>query len=527
MSAPVLAAPEQAPDVASSPAPVRWHSFGIADLVFLLVALMVLRGARHTLLDDPGVGWHLRNVDAMLAHGGWLTEDPFSEHGDGPPRRWWTNQWLGEAPFWLGWKLAGLEGIAVVAALVVALAMRCLYRMLLADGLSWPVALLWTALTAVGTSCSWSARPNLFTIFFVLLTARACERFHTGHLSGRRLLWLLPLFAVWANVHGGFVAGLMIVGATLAAEIAVAVFAFSHEVKKVARVKALTLAGLLPGAVLATFVNPYGPALYAWVLQLLGDPYFMTLHQEWRSPDFQAPGALRFGLLMLLFPLLLGLSRRRPNLVELGLSVLWLYFALTGFRYVALWVVVTAPLLARSSVAVPWLRELADRLELSKDGESVFVARPGPAGWAWTLLVPLGLFGWAKAEEGKFAVHKQEIVASRALDRFLEVHREWREEHGRRPVVFHSYDWGGYLTWHGWPEVKNWIDDRNEAQGKERVQEYFSVLRAEPGWAGKLDRAGVDLICVESGAELTRRLAESPRWQKRYRDDYAVIFERR
>jgi hypothetical protein len=94
-------------------------------------------------------------------------------------------------------------------------------------------------------------------------------------------------------------------------------------------------------------------------------------------------------------------------------------------------------------------------------------------------------------------------------------------------VVFHSYDWGGYLTWHGGPGFRNWIDDRNEVQGKEHIQDYFAILQTDPGWDEKLERARVALVCVESGAPLAYRLAEQPRrWRELYRDRYAVIFER-
>jgi hypothetical protein len=529
MSASPATLPEQ--PVSTPPStrdsPRLWYRLGVADVVFLLAALAVVRGARHTLLDDPGLGWHLRNVDAMLAEGWWLRSDPFTEPpAEGPARPWRTNQWLGEVPYWLGWRWAGLEGVAVVNALILAFMVRWLYRMLLADGLPWPVAALWTALGAVGTSCSWTARPNVFTVLFVLVTARVCVRFHEGALSRARTLWLWPLFAAWANTHGGFVAGFVVLGVTLGVEGALAVLAPGEEGRAGARARARHLVVLSGGAFLATLVNPYGPSLYGWVFQLLGDPYFMELHVEWRSPNFHAAGAMRYELLMLLFPLVLAVSARKANAVELALAVVWLHFALGGFRYVALWVVVAVPLMARASVAIPWLQDLARRLDLSAKDGGLFAPRAGASPWLWSGAAALGLLGWARAAEGGFARHKPEIIAAPALDTFLELHAGWREAHGRRPVVFHSYDWGGYLTWHGWPEVRNWIDDRNEVQGKERVQEYFAILKAEPGWEGKLDRAGVELICVESGAALTDRLAASPGWRERYRDDYAVIFER-
>src|SRR5438270_7142456 len=94
-----VAAPVDHSSTTSSEQPwfPRWRPGG-AELIFLLVAILVIRASRHTTLDDPGLGWHLRNVDAMLQQGGWLTSDPFTYSRGEPPARWLTNQWLGEIP---------------------------------------------------------------------------------------------------------------------------------------------------------------------------------------------------------------------------------------------------------------------------------------------------------------------------------------------------------------------------------------------------------------------------------------------
>ena len=133
-------------------------------------------------------------------------------------------------------------------------------------------------------------------------------------------------------------------------------------------------------------------------------------------------------------------------------------------------------------------------------------------------------YRWA---EGRFAYHKQEIIPSRALDELLRIHQERTASEAKPPVIFHAYDWGGYLTWHGWPRVRNWIDDRNEVQGKEHVEAYFSLLRAEPGWRETFRDADVALVCVFPEAPLARRLAREAGWEERYRDEHAVIFARR
>ena len=88
------------------------------------------------------------------------------------------------------------------------------------------------------------------------------------------------------------------------------------------------------------------------------------------------------------------------------------------------------------------------------------------------------------------------------LDRFLEDLDKWEKKEGRKPVIFHAYDWGGYITWHAWPELLNWIDDRNEVQGEDRFEEYLTILRAEPRWQEKLRH--VDFICIFPDAPLAK-----------------------
>ena len=149
---------------------------GIGEFLFLFFLAVGMHDARGSLLDDPGVGWHIRNIDAMLEQGSWLTVDVFSDPRDQAPAQWYSNQWLGEVPFWLGWKWAGLNGVAGVNAILIAILGGLLYRELLTRGLSWPVAMLWTLLGMMGTSCSWVARPNLFTLIYFFVIACWCTR---------------------------------------------------------------------------------------------------------------------------------------------------------------------------------------------------------------------------------------------------------------------------------------------------------------------------------------------------------------
>ena len=486
------------------------------------------------MLSDPGLGWHLRNIDAMIAEGGWLHTDPFSLPQEGKPQEWRTNQWLGELPFWLGERWAGMEGIAAVATLILAFTLRLLYKMLLRDGLPWPVAVFWLCVAALACSCSWIARPNLFTMLFVMLTVRLVEQFHIDRCSWRRLLWLLPLFALWANMHGGFVAGFLILVPAFCVEVFLGVLHRSVELRRAARRRGLILLALTGGCFLATLLNPYGWTLYPWVVKLLGNDYFMSLNEEWKPPPLTNFGAVQYAPLFVLFPLIVLLSRRRPNLLEMCLAGGWMVLALKGFRYVPIWVLIVVPIMARASFGIPWVAAFVAKHLTSPDPSSLFARREGPAPWGvWSVALAVLLFGGSRLLEGRFAKLLPQIVDTQALDEMVKLHRGAPDA-----VVFHSYNWGGYLTWRGWnpqaPRLLTWIDDRNEAQGETHTKETFSILNAEPGWDAALDRANVRFVCVEKiepiveNAPLVKELSERPaEWNKLYEDEYAVIFERR
>jgi hypothetical protein len=488
----------------------------MADVVFLVLVLGILRNAQGGTLDDPGLGWHIRNIDAMWQQGGWLTQDPFSAPRGG--ERWYTNQWLGDLLLWLGDRWGGLNGIAAVTSLLLAFTYRCLYGMLRSDCLAWPVAALWTLLAALGSYAAWQARPNIFTLLFLLITARLCERFHRGKCSPRTLLWLLPLFAVWANAHGGFIAGLITLGATTLIEAVLSVCSWDSAKRQAARTRCRTLALVSAGAFLCTLLNPYGWKLYPWILQLLGNSFFMNLNFDWLSPDFHTTGAFRYELLILLLPALLAVSVRKPNAVGLGLSILWLHFALGGQRYVPLWVMVTIPILARASRGIPWLRLQVARLRLSEEVRRALtrpVARPAP--WLGSAVVAVCVLAWGHWGR-PFAEHNPGRIPTTTLDHLL-AHQDGRP-------VFHHYNWGGYLTWHGWPAFKTWIDDRNEVQGEAHIKEYLSILDAEPGWEARLEHYQFGWVCVPPDSGLAKRLTGRQGWQEVYREADAVLFRR-
>jgi hypothetical protein len=388
------------------------------------------------------------------------------------------------------------------------------------EGVNWPLAVFWTFLAALGTSPSWMVRPNLFTILALVLVTGICEQYHAGLISARRTLWLLPIFLLWPNLHGGFLAGFLVLGVAFVVECALAVASPDLEQRDAARKRLGWWAVLGVGAFAMTLVNPYGIGLHLWNLKMIRDPFMKAEFAEWSPPRFTDAGWFRIELLVLLFPTLAVLSRRRIGLLSLALGVAWLHLALTTMRYGPLWVVVIVPTLAALSAGLPWLEGATARPAggPASDAEELPgrtpVRSPSFVSFAFAVLL-LAVSPWL----GNLAGHGQRAIPSRSLDKLLEVSRGDR--------VFNSANWGGYLTWHGWnlrPRFKPWIDDRLDIHGRGATARYHAILEAKPDWEEVLGQYGVKLLCIPPDAPLASRARESPNWRLLHEDGNVVIF---
>lgn len=152
----------------------------------------------------------------------------------------------------------------------------------------------------------------------------------------RQLAWLVglpPLFVLWTNTHGGFVAGLLIAGAYLAGRMFEAMWYRGRQ----ATVVCLAIAAVGGLTAAATLINPYGIELHAWLLKSLGTP--RPEITEWRAPR---PGDLVFWPFVALVATAVGslvLSPRRRDWVQIAILVLVAWQASMHLRHIAFFAV--------------------------------------------------------------------------------------------------------------------------------------------------------------------------------------------
>lgn len=199
----------------------------------------------------------------------------------------------------------GGRGLMVFKLLLGLPILGCLFYFTQKRRVSIVVQVTMFLLVSLNLTYGWATRPQLFTYTCFAALALLLDFVYRAGLFAsskaeekRRLKWLwltVPLFVVWANSHGGFVAGLCILWAYVGLR---SIETFWRE-RQSAVPQLGVAAAIAATATIATLANPYGWQYWNWLYQwaLVPRPEIT----EWR------PMTLQFELL-LPFLLLLGIT---------------------------------------------------------------------------------------------------------------------------------------------------------------------------------------------------------------------------
>jgi hypothetical protein len=387
-------------------------------------------------------------------------------------------------------------------------------------------------------------RPQLFTMLLLALEgallARADLRLAgpaRDETAGQgRIGWqlaVLPLvLLVWANLHGGFLVGLGILGlyagvvATRACWPRLCRWSGRGQATARAPIRAGDvgrLAAITGLAIAAPLVNPYGAELYRYLGATLG------MHDqisEWHPVTLLSTEFLRFKLLVVAAAAAAAyLWRCRARLSAASAAIDWrapvlAVAALYGFthqRHTVLFAEVAAPLLIVAA-------EVARRRAVER-WPALSVPRPAAwraaaAGIAAVALLQVGGYA-AKLGRDGFQIRFGRLDYPVDAVGFLRTH-------GIRGNAAFPFEWGAYAIWEMAPEARVFIDGRFEAVYPERViRDYFAFMNGEPGWERLLDDYPTEVVVVQRWRNIHPRLFARDDLEYVYSDPAALVFVRR
>jgi hypothetical protein len=497
----------------------RWQDLesGAVLRVLVFVAIFSLAALPPV---DPDLFWHLTNGQVIL-QSGWPHTDLYSFSATG--HAWVMHEWLADLLMALIVRAGGLPLLVAVFAGLVTLSAGCLYWLLRHGGLHPTLAAILTVVGALAGSTAWGARPQVVNVTCFALLAVGLVKFRDGVLPA---WWVAPSLWLWANLHSGFLSGVILVGLFLVGD---GVQAWRHQDAPARRrLRGLALAGL--GGLGLAFVNPYGWDTVLFPLGTLFSPLIQNNIQEWASPDFHSlAGHLLEGILFVVLAGV-GTGRVKAPLTDWLWTLAFLFLALSSQRHVPLFVLAAAPLIGRSAQALLAVgAEFLPRIVAPPAQRVALVATP---------LAPVRSRAMALVNAAILMVVAAGMLGYRALPNLRPSHEaaaiaavypvggaDALQQQGRALRVLNYYDYGGYLISRLWPSGSHvFIDGRVEVYGPAVFSDYLVVSYAAPGWRDVVQRYRPDAIVLPTWHPLVGVLSHDPDWRTLSADPVATVF---
>jgi hypothetical protein len=495
----------------------RWLRPSLADCLFvswIVWIFLVAPAGWDILLADGDTGWHIRTGEWILGTASVPRADFFSFSKPGAP--WYAWEWLSDVIYAAAFAAGGLKGVVLLAGALIAAYGVLFLRYTLWKGAA-AVAALPVSLLAFGaSSVHFLARPHLFTWLLLVALLWLWER---DSRTPDGWIWLLaPLMALWVNLHGGFVAGLVCL-AVLAAGRAAELLLAGDRTGAWRAARRGAAIGAAAGA--ASLANPYGLELHRHLVAYLGADWIRNAVNEFRAPSFRTENVFQFELLLFAGLMAAAGAFRRRRLGQGALILLWAHAALVSARHIPIFVIVAAP-----TVAVEATR-LWEALAVSRPRRSLLrlldqMARDWTPGfdrvsvWPAVFLALLAAVGAPIAWPEDFPAAKFPVAMAARHAELLAGARLLADD-----------DWADYLLFRNYPRQRVFFDGRSDFYGRELMGDYLAVINGRHDWEELLDRHGCEAVLVPAESPAASLLKRSAKWRLIDDDGQATLFLRR
>ena len=509
--------------------------YALISLFFVVCFLTFLKVD----LWDYDFWWHIATGRYIVETGSLPDKDPFSytstleENKNQFPEREdfiLKQYWLSQIFFYFIYEHTGVKGIIFLRSLLLTLTLVVVFWRLLKWSVSFPVSFIFLfTLFSLLTNAT-GERPVLFTILFTGIVFFILENFRDNR--DKKIFLLIPLMLLWANMHGGFIVGVIII----------TVYIFGEGVKKVigrskyTKKESVLFYAAAVLALLASFANPMGWRALTIAFSPKYKPFTQGI-QEYASPFFLytekiVPVNYWYIFMAVLFPIVLIVRNKKIDGIHIVLLSGFFIMSVSAIRFIEYYIIIAAMILGRESDVM--IRGLLRKRFSSNAHEKIL------AGLTVFALFSLLLFAFGvyKSKQFTFDIAKGYSVPVKAVD-FI-------EENHLSGNMLNDYGYGGYLTWRLYPKYKTFIDSRGlniavmtEFQwitgtvGYENFSgEVDSSITKIPLWERLADHYDINFMLLSIFDIFTQippvifQLVESDKWVPIYCDYISVIFVR-
>jgi hypothetical protein len=486
--------------------------------ISLILFSVILSGVPRAEFD---LFWQLRAGQDMAGNHAIPHTDSFSWTQKGSP--WVVHEWLALFLFWEVYSTChGFLGLIVLKIAVISLTICILFTHLCwANGSKLIPAVLLAALAAMAASIGFEVRPQIFTYLFVTLVSSMVLRARANNYFDKKIWLLVPIYAIWANMHSGVIVGIFLLMAWSVGDLIDGANQAEEAERNALQVRGRVLLTISLACTLATLLTPYGIAEYVNFAQTLQNAGVINSISEWASPTLH-DGSGR-NLCFLTGILLTGyiFSRRFVLLGDVFIFLALLHVSLMSTRNIPLFA------LSATMVSIPYLQGILTRNIVATEDKdtkssSIFGNQVVPH---QALLAAIGLviIALVSTHSSYSAERTSNLGAALTLTAVANNAVSTADE----PVMgaqfikaahfpptwkmYNSYDNGGYLIWR-LPEFPVSIDSRADLYFGKTIDDYFKVNRLSFNWQDAFYRHTSDFVIAPSTASISKLLMSSKDW---------------
>lgn len=476
----------------------KWCEKNYIDLVvFILFVLVMVQP-----IFDPDMWWHLRLGREMVEGGKIIFNDTFSFSL--PNYEFVNHSWLLDILTFYLYEIFGLLGVNLVYGGFTVAGFWFIYLLLKKVIKKKELALLFP-LFAIYITEFISLRAHSFSFFGISFLWYFLTSLGEENKESNKRIWLLPvLFLTWANMHGGFILGLLVWGLWILFGI----------VGKIVSVKRLNMSGdgkkqilFLFLSALITFINPYGTGVWKFAFDLFRNNASSVFNSDWvpllSSRLGTESSMMRWAILIFgLIALLSGKKYLRKKLVAFIFGIMTLY----SIRYALVFLILITPLLFL------WLEEM-----ISKFGKKI----------SWKILAAVSVlvvFVVMFNNVAKMICAYGSNECYGKMGNFPYESVKYFQENNLQGNIFNFYTWGGYLEWQ-LPDNKYFIDGRMDSfyVGDESfLSEFAMIVELKDGWRETFEKYDVDYVLLPKEMKIVDEL-EKMGWKKVFEGNVEVI----
>ena len=420
------------------------------------------------------------------------------------------HEWLSQIIFSIFNDWMGLNGVVILTALLITLAWSLIFYDAVYRSDSLFISLIITGLGVSASLIHALPRPHLFSYVMMPIWILVLEKL----AKKPNIWWWLPiLMALWVNLHGMFVFGIVIGGIYLAECFLTTNYrAWFSDL----RIRSLIAGGVT--SLIATLLSPSGIKIWESIASLSSNAYIKSHIVEYQTANFQLPETWPSIILLLL--LVAGYSRTSQKAE-------WRHiFLITAFAGLAIYSSRMLPIFALISVPITaplvnnWLKEeFSERNPVNKLDERITPLSKSSNGFVWLiaifiLVTYLFRIGVPIDLKGKGNVFDPKFFPVDAVT--------WLETHPQSGHMLNEFDWGGYILLKLWPQYQIFMDGHTHIYGEALTREYEQVITLEDGWQDVLTKYDIQWAIVRADSRIAGAL-EDKGWATLYKDDTSLI----